>query len=198
MPITGVMSDAASLTLTVTGDYPVPVERLWDAWSDPRQLERFRGPARWAATFTRHDMAVGGRSAYYMTGPDGAVAHGWWRFLAIKRGRSIELEDGFAHENGRPNDALPTTRMTFTFRAVATERMIGTAGPGTVNEMTLTPLTATPGRSAKTGGLIAGETIKFALIGPLDLAVVTTDVSLWFGVPGRGSLVLLSGGGCCS
>lgn len=98
MPITAVTSDAASLTLTVTGDYPVPVERLWDAWADPRQLERFRGgPETWPARFTRHDMAVGGRSAYCMTTPDGAVAHGWRRFLAIERGRS-ELEDGLRIE----------------------------------------------------------------------------------------------------
>jgi uncharacterized protein YndB with AHSA1/START domain len=119
MPITSVTSDAGTLTLTVTGDYPVAVERLWDAWSDPRQLERFWGPETWPATFTRHDMAPGGRSAYYMTGPDGTVAHGWWRFLAIERGRSIELEDGFAHEDGRPNAAMPTTRMTIAFEATA-------------------------------------------------------------------------------
>ena len=31
MPITKVTSDADALTLTVVGDYPVPVERLWDA-----------------------------------------------------------------------------------------------------------------------------------------------------------------------
>lgn len=43
MPITSVTSDAESLTLTVVGDYPVPLERLWQAWVDPRQLERRPG-----------------------------------------------------------------------------------------------------------------------------------------------------------
>ncbi|HLL83534.1 MAG TPA: SRPBCC domain-containing protein, partial [Longimicrobium sp.] len=71
MPVTSVSSDADALTLTVIGDYPVPVERLWNAYEDPRQLERFWGPETWPATFTRHDMEVGGRSEYYMTGPDG-------------------------------------------------------------------------------------------------------------------------------
>jgi uncharacterized protein YndB with AHSA1/START domain len=41
MPITSVTSDHTTLTLTVVGDYPVSVERLWEAYSDPRQLERF-------------------------------------------------------------------------------------------------------------------------------------------------------------
>jgi uncharacterized protein YndB with AHSA1/START domain len=120
MPITTVTSDAQALTLTVVGDYPVPVERLWDAYADPRQLERFWGPETWPATFTRHDMAPGGRSHYHMTGPDGSRAHGWWRFLAVEPGRRIELEDGFADEEGRPNDAMPSMRMIFTFEPTAT------------------------------------------------------------------------------
>ena len=119
MPITTVTSDAEALTLTVVGEYPVPVERLWDAYADPRQLERFWGPETWPATFTRHDLMPGGRSEYYMTGPDGSRSRGWWRFLAVEPGRRIELEDGFAHEDGRPNEAMPSMRMVFTFEPTA-------------------------------------------------------------------------------
>lgn len=115
MPITEVSSNAQALTLTIIGDYPVPVARLWDAYADPRQLERFWGPEQWPATFTRHDMAVGGHSQYYMTGPEGAVSRGWFRFLAIESLKCIEVEDGFADEHGMPNDAMPTMRMTFDF-----------------------------------------------------------------------------------
>ncbi len=120
MPITSVSSDADTLTLTVVGEYPVPVERLWQAYADPRQLERFWGPETWPATFTRHDMTVGGRSEYFMTGPDGSTSRGWWRFVAVEEGRGFEVEDGFSHEDGRPNDAMPTMRMTFTFEPTAT------------------------------------------------------------------------------
>jgi uncharacterized protein YndB with AHSA1/START domain len=120
MPITTVTSDAQALTLTVVGDYPVPVERLWEAYADPRQLERFWGPESWPATFTRHDMVPGGWSQYHMTGPDGSTARGWWRFLAVEPGRRIELEDGFADEEGRPNDGMPRMRMVFTFEPTAT------------------------------------------------------------------------------
>ena len=115
MPIKSVASDPENLTLTVIGDYPVPVERLWEAYADPRQLERFWGPETWPATFTRHDMRPGGQSQYYMTGPDGTSSRGWWRFLAVEPGRSFEVEDGFAHEDGTPNDAMPAMRMVFSF-----------------------------------------------------------------------------------
>ena len=115
MPITDVHSDPQALTLTITADYPVPVQRLWDAYADPRQLERFWGPVEWPATFTRHDMAVGGQSNYYMTGPDGTKSRGWFRFLAVEPPKRIEVEDGFADESGAPNDSMPTMRMTFSF-----------------------------------------------------------------------------------
>ena len=119
MPITSVSSDPAKLTLTVVADYPVSVERLWEAYADPRQLERFWGPETWPATFTRHDMAVGGYSHYYMTGPDGITSRGWWKYLAVEPGRRLELEDGFADEQGKPNEQMPTMRMVFAFAATA-------------------------------------------------------------------------------
>jgi uncharacterized protein YndB with AHSA1/START domain len=117
MPITSLTSNPDDPTLTVVGDYPVPVERLWQAYADPRQLERFWGPEEWPATFTRHDLAAGGRSEYHMTGPDGSTPRGWWRFLAVEPGRRFEVEDGFAKEDGSPDDAMPTMRMVFTFES---------------------------------------------------------------------------------
>lgn len=120
MPITNVTSNPHDLTLTVVADYPVPVERLWDAYADPRQLERFWGPEQWPATFTRHDMAVGGESHYYMKGPDGTMSHGWFRFLAIEPLTRIEVQDGFGDASGKPNADMPTMRMVFNFQGTAT------------------------------------------------------------------------------
>ena len=90
MPITSVSSDPAALTLTVVADYSVSIERLWEAYADPRQLERFWGPEQWPATFLQHDMAVGGRSHYYMTGPDGTISRGWFRFLYVTDDKYIK------------------------------------------------------------------------------------------------------------
>ena len=84
MPIVSISSDPASLTLTAIGEYPVPVKRLWAAWTDPRQLERFWGPPQWPATFTRHDLREGGRADYHMTGPAGEVSRGWWVFERVE------------------------------------------------------------------------------------------------------------------
>ncbi len=114
MPITTVTSDAVALTLRVVGDYNVPVERLWHAWSDPRQIERFWGPPTWPATFSRHDMAVGGQSHYTMTGPDGTQSSGYWHIQAVEEGRVLEVVDGFTAD-GEPNPDMPSMRMRITF-----------------------------------------------------------------------------------
>ena len=115
MPITSVEKDLDALTMTIVADFAVPRERLWEAYTDPRQIERFWGPVEWPATFTRHDVFVGGRSAYFMTGPDGARSAGFWEFLAVDDGRFFEVRDGFAGDDGEENTAMPSMRMTFSF-----------------------------------------------------------------------------------
>lgn len=117
MPIQSITSDPDTLTLTAVGEYSVPVERLWAAWADPRKLERFWGPPTWPATFLRHDMKAGGRSEYAMTGPNGETARGFWVFEEVDAPRAFVVRDGFAHEDGRPNNELPESRMKMTFEA---------------------------------------------------------------------------------
>lgn len=119
MPITSMVSDATALTLTVVADYGVPVERLWNAYADPRQLERFWGPTDWPATFTRHDMVAGGRSAYHLTGPDGTIMRAWFDFLAVEPHKRIDIEDGFADENGEPDSSMPPMHTVISFGATA-------------------------------------------------------------------------------
>lgn len=115
MPITSVTKDTDALTMTVVADFPVTVQRLWDAYADPRQLEKFWGPPEWPATFSRHDLFPGGRSHYWMTGPDGTRSAGYWEFLAVDPGRSFEVTDGFADEHGAPSQEMPHMRMRLTF-----------------------------------------------------------------------------------
>ncbi|MGO2140192.1 MAG: SRPBCC family protein [Leucobacter sp.] len=119
MPITAVTQDTEALTLTVVADFTVSVRRLWDAYLDPRQIERFWGPPTFPATFTRHDGYPGGVSNYRMTGPEGEVSAGYWNWVAVDEGSSFEVRDGFALEDGTPNAEMPDMRMTFDFAETA-------------------------------------------------------------------------------
>lgn len=110
--------DLENLTMTFVAEFDAPVERVWQVWEDPRQLERWWGPPGWPATFTRHDFTVGGESRYYMTGPDGEKSSGWWEMTAIDAPHRLAFDDGFADDNGEPlRDSMVTT-MTVTLEDI--------------------------------------------------------------------------------
>ena len=115
MPVTDVTTDAEALTLTLTADFAAPVERLWEAFTDPQQLERFWGPPGWPARFPEFDFTPGGRAVYYMTSPQGEKSYGSWEFLEIDAPRGFTVLDNFANEDGAPLDGMPTMRVVFTF-----------------------------------------------------------------------------------
>ena len=117
MPVTSIEKDLDQLTLTIVADFAVPLARLWDAYVDPRQIERFWGPPTYPSTFLRHDAATSGRSFYRMTGPDGDVHFGCWEWTHVNAPASFEVIDWFADATGAPNTELPATHMAFAFEA---------------------------------------------------------------------------------
>lgn len=119
MPVTSVEKDLDNLTLTIVADFAAPKRRLWDAYTDPRQIERFWGPPSYPSTFLRHDAAVGGRSVYKMTGPEGDAHYGVWEWTAANAPDSFEVLDAFANEKGEKNTELPGMRMVFEFSDTA-------------------------------------------------------------------------------
>jgi uncharacterized protein YndB with AHSA1/START domain len=84
---------------------------VWQIWSDPRQLERWWGPPTWPATFEDHKLVEGADVRYYMTGPDGTKARGWWVVTSVDEPRSIEFDDGFSDDAGQPNPDMPTIKI---------------------------------------------------------------------------------------
>ena len=64
MTVTAVRTDPQRLTLTVEAEFAASVERIWQLWADPRQLERGWGPPTYPATVTKHDLAPSSRTEY--------------------------------------------------------------------------------------------------------------------------------------
>jgi uncharacterized protein YndB with AHSA1/START domain len=136
MPITSVEKNFDALTMTVVADFAATRERLWEAYTDPRQIEKFWGPVEWPATFTRHDVFVGGRSDYFMTGPDGERSAGFFEFLAVDDGKFFEVRDGFAGDDGEENTAMPSMRMTFSFEdTTGGSRLVTTTHFGSLDQL---------------------------------------------------------------
>lgn len=123
MTVTDIRKDPERLTMTVSAEFDHPVERVWQLWADPRKLERWWGPPEFPATFDRHQLEPGGIVTYFMSGPEGERYHGWWRVEAVDAPRRLEVADGFADDEGRPNEEMPVTKMCVEL----TERIGGTS-----------------------------------------------------------------------
>jgi len=140
MTVISTVRDAEHLTLTFVAEFAAPPERVWQVWEDARQLERWWGPPTWPATFDEHDLSVGSRSAYYMTGPEGEKAHGWWEIVAVDPPRGLAFDEGLSDDDGKPTADLPArvevtlepvsldgdaegTRMTTVNRFVSVEQL---------------------------------------------------------------------------
>ena len=123
MTVTDVRKDPANHTLVMTARFEAPVERVWQVWADPRQLE-------YPATVMTHDFRPGGRVTYYMTGPTGDRHYGWWLINAVGAPNRLDFDDGFADENGAPvQDGPPVTStlVTLAAPASATTEMVVTS-----------------------------------------------------------------------
>jgi uncharacterized protein YndB with AHSA1/START domain len=101
MSVISIDKDFDSLTLTLVAEFDAPIERVWQLWADPRQLERWWGPPSHPATVERHDLTPGGDVTYFMTG--------WWRVTSVDPPKSLEFTDGFADQDGTPVAEMPTT-----------------------------------------------------------------------------------------
>lgn len=119
MPVTDVTHDLDTLTLTITAEFAAPVERVWQVYADPRQLEQVFGPPTYPATFVEHDLRTGGRAHYFMTSPEGERYYGWWRVTAADEPNRFEFEDGFAADDSfAPLDDMPVSKNVYSFEAV--------------------------------------------------------------------------------
>jgi uncharacterized protein YndB with AHSA1/START domain len=94
MTVTNVHKDPDALTMAIIVELDAPVERAWQLWADPRQLERWWGPPGYPATFVDHDLTAGSRVTYFMTSPEGEKYHGWWEVLAVDPPQRLEVRNG--------------------------------------------------------------------------------------------------------
>ncbi len=115
MPVIDVKQHLDNLTLTITADFAAPVERIWQVYADPRQLEKVWGPPTYPATVVDHDLTAGGRTTYFMTGPEGDKHAGYWQVTGVDEPTSFSFIDGFAHLDLNPNPEMPVCTNIYTF-----------------------------------------------------------------------------------
>lgn len=118
MPVVDVIQDAESLTLTLVAEFAAPRQRVWDIYADPRQLEKVWGPPSHPATFVEHELSVGARTTYYMSGPGGERYAGFWIVTLVEAPFRFCFDDGFADEDFKANPDLPVSSNEFRFEEI--------------------------------------------------------------------------------
>ncbi|HCE60678.1 MULTISPECIES: SRPBCC domain-containing protein [Janibacter] len=136
MPVTDITKDTDNHALVITAEYPVSVERLWQVWADPRQLERWWGPETHPATVTEHDLTPGGVVRYHMTGPDGQLYPGGWEITSVDEPRGFTARDFFADADGNKVEDAPVSTMTVELSETPEgARMVTTSAYATAEEL---------------------------------------------------------------
>ncbi len=80
----------------------VPVEMVWDAWTDPEQLKIWFCPKPWQTTECEIDLRPGGLFRTVMQGPDGEGHEGLGCYLEIEENRKLVWTDALESDY-RPN-----------------------------------------------------------------------------------------------
>ncbi len=122
MTVTTVRKDPKALTMTLDAEFDASAERVWQLWADPRQLERWWGPPTYPATVDSHDLRPGGHVEYHMTGPEGDQPRGFWEIDKVEPPHRLVFRDGFANDDGTPNDSLPRTEASVTIEEIGNGR----------------------------------------------------------------------------
>jgi uncharacterized protein YndB with AHSA1/START domain len=157
VPVISVVRDAEARTLTITSQFDATIGRVWQIWSDPRQLERWWGPPSYPATVLEHDLAPGGTISYVMTGTDGERHGGWFGVRAADPPFMLELDAGFADADGN----LTSDGLTSVIRVALSEL----AGDATQMIITTTWASDEAMEQAFATGMQAGMT---AAVGQID------------------------------
>ena len=118
MTVTDIRKDAQSRTMTLDAEFAASPERVWQLWSDPRQLERWWGPPAYPATVDSHDLRPGGLVQYHMTGAEGDQPRGYWSVDVVEPPNRLVFRDGFANDDGTPNTELPVTTVQVTIQDI--------------------------------------------------------------------------------
>lgn len=106
--------------ITVAAEINAPLEKVWNAWSNPEAIKQWnQASADWHTTEAENDLSEGGQFRYHMAAKDGSAGFDLkGTYVAIDEFEYIEyeLEDGrqvgisFMEDNG-------ITNVTETFEA---------------------------------------------------------------------------------
>lgn len=142
-------TNAGQRSVEITRIFDAPRELVWHAWTDPRHMMRWWGPAHFTAPTCAIDLRVGGKYLFCMQAPDGTKFWSTGVYTEIVLLERLVYTDSFADEAGNAvpasyygmGDEIPfTMTITVTFEDLGGQTKLTLRheglSPGEMSEMT--------------------------------------------------------------
>jgi len=117
---TQVTKDLKENSILVSRVFNAPVEKVWQAHTDNKILDKWWGPSPWQTETKTMNFSEGGYWLYAMVGPENQKQWGRMNYLVIDPYKSIKIEDAFCDENGKLNNDLPVSKGKISFTGTET------------------------------------------------------------------------------
>lgn len=95
--------------ISITRLYDAPVKMVWEAWTDPKKVEKWWGPRGFTITTHSKDLRPGGHWAYTMHGPDGVDYANKTLYYEVEKFSRL------VYDHGGNDDRPPLFRVTVVF-----------------------------------------------------------------------------------
>lgn len=99
--------DSANRKIRVTREFDAPVEKVWNAWTEPNLLDQWWAPKPWKANTLSMDFRSGGTWLYYMEGPEGERHYSKVDYVQIEKNKWFTGTDAFTDEQGNTITDMP-------------------------------------------------------------------------------------------
>lgn len=117
-----VNKDLENKTLTIEREFDAPVEKVWQAYADKEQFEKWWGPEGWETTTKEFDFSPGGKIHFGMKCVDknqgewyGKESWGMMEIQSMDEPNHFTAKDNFADAEGNINEQMPTQKFIVEF-----------------------------------------------------------------------------------
>jgi uncharacterized protein YndB with AHSA1/START domain len=97
---TKVNKDLANNRVTITRTYNATPDKVWHAWTNQRELEKWFAPEPYRIETKSFEFRPDGKWLFAMVGPNGDKQWGAWNYTKIDAPTAFEATDNFTDEHG--------------------------------------------------------------------------------------------------
>lgn len=151
------MTEARTTTpvFTIQRQFAAPIERVFDAWADPAQMEQWSGPTGSQVTILSGTIAAGATLHSHYRAGDGGESHTLVRYHNVDRPHRLVYDQSFADEHA---NIITAPFFDHWPQVMRTEVEFVAEGDATRVTLRWTPVDATPAEEAQFASIMESMT----------------------------------------